>query len=62
MEGTQKPHTDNYEDITNDWNYDASYVLTSLVISDFENFKHLIFCYIESTWKISRIIHIWHHC
>jgi hypothetical protein len=30
-------------DITNDWNYDASYMLTSLLVLDLENFQCLIF-------------------
>jgi hypothetical protein len=43
MEGIEKPHMDKYKEITNDWNYDASYMLTSLPFWDFENFKRLIF-------------------
>jgi hypothetical protein len=43
MEGTEKPYTDKYKEITNNGNYDASCTLTSLPVWDFENFKHLIF-------------------
>jgi hypothetical protein len=43
MEGKEKPDTDKYEGIANDWNYDASCRLTSLLIWDLENFKQLIF-------------------
>jgi hypothetical protein len=43
MEGTEKPYVDKYKEITNDWNYDASCTLTSLPVSDLENFMHLIF-------------------
>jgi hypothetical protein len=27
MESKEKPHMDKYKDITNNWNYDASYTL-----------------------------------
>jgi hypothetical protein len=43
MEGTEKPETDKYKEITNDWNYDASCTFTSLQVWDLENFMHLIF-------------------
>jgi hypothetical protein len=43
MEGIEKPHTDKYKEITNEWNYDASCMLTSRPVWDSENFKHLIF-------------------
>jgi hypothetical protein len=43
MEGIEKPHTDKFKDITNNWNYDASCTLTSLPVWDLENFKRLIF-------------------
>jgi hypothetical protein len=43
MEGIEKPHTDKYKEITNNWNYDASCTLTSLPVWDLENFKRLIF-------------------
>jgi hypothetical protein len=43
MEGMEKPHTDIYKEIMNNWNYDASCVVTSLPVWDLENFKHLIF-------------------
>jgi hypothetical protein len=42
MEGREKPHMDKYKEITNDRNYDASCTLTSLLVSDLENFKCLI--------------------
>jgi hypothetical protein len=40
---TEKQRTDKYKEITNDWNYDVSYTLTSLPVSDLENFKRLFF-------------------
>jgi hypothetical protein len=43
MEGIEKPHTDKYKEIMNDWNYDASCMLTSFLVWDLENFKCLIF-------------------
>jgi hypothetical protein len=43
MEGIEKPHTDKYKEITNNWNYDANCTVTSLPVWDFENFKRLIF-------------------
>jgi hypothetical protein len=43
MEGIEKPHTDKYKELTNNWNYDANCKLTSLPVWDFENFKRLIF-------------------
>jgi hypothetical protein len=43
MEGIEKPQTDKYMEITNDSNYDASCMLTSLPVWDLENFKHLVF-------------------
>jgi hypothetical protein len=43
MECTEKPHMDKYEEILNDWNYDASCILTSLLVLDLENFQHLTF-------------------
>jgi hypothetical protein len=43
MGGTEKPHTDKYKEITNNWNYDASCTVTSLPVWDLENFKCLIF-------------------
>jgi hypothetical protein len=42
-QGREKPHTDKYRKITDDWNYDVSCTLTSLPVWDLENFKHLIF-------------------
>jgi hypothetical protein len=43
MEGRQMPHMEKYKGITNDWNYDASCTLTTLLVWDFENFKRLLF-------------------
>jgi hypothetical protein len=43
MEGREKPHTDKYKEIMNNWNYDASCMLTSLPVWDLKNLKHLIF-------------------
>jgi hypothetical protein len=43
VEGREKPHTDKYMEITNDWNYDTSCTLASLPVSDIENIKRLIF-------------------
>jgi hypothetical protein len=43
MEGIEKPHTDKYKEITNNYNYDASCTVASIPIWDLENFKHLIF-------------------
>jgi hypothetical protein len=43
MEGIEKPHTDKYKEITNNWNYDASCTLTSLPVWDLQNFKRLVF-------------------
>jgi hypothetical protein len=34
MNGTEEPHTDKQKESTNDWNYAASCVLTSLTVSD----------------------------
>jgi hypothetical protein len=38
----EKPHMDKYK-ITNDWNYDASCMLTSLPVWESDNFKRLVF-------------------
>jgi hypothetical protein len=43
MEGREKPDMDKYKEFVNDWNYDVSCMLTSFLVLDFENFKHLIF-------------------
>jgi hypothetical protein len=43
MEDTEKPHTDKYKEIMNDWNYYTSCALTSLLVWDSENFKRSIF-------------------
>lgn len=40
-------HTDKLKDITNDWNYDARSMLTSLPVSELEKFKRLILFCIE---------------
>jgi hypothetical protein len=34
---------DKYKEITNDWNHDASCMLTLLLVWNLENFKWLIF-------------------
>jgi hypothetical protein len=47
MEGKEKPHMDKHKYNTNDWNYDASYMLTSLLVSDFKTFSVLDFCCTE---------------
>jgi hypothetical protein len=36
MEGREKPHMDKYKEITNDWIYDASCMITSLLVWDFQ--------------------------
>jgi hypothetical protein len=51
MEGIEKPHTDKYKEIMNDWNYDASCTLISLPVWDLENFRGLIFV-VESVHSI----------
>jgi hypothetical protein len=38
-----REHTDKYKEVTNDWNYDASFMLTTLPVWDLENFKRLAF-------------------
>jgi hypothetical protein len=43
MKCRELPHVDKYKEIAYDWNYDASYMLTSLVVLDLENYKCLIF-------------------
>jgi hypothetical protein len=43
MEGREKPHMAKYRAITNDWNYDASYTLTPLLVWDLKNFKGVFF-------------------
>jgi hypothetical protein len=43
MEGTEKPHMDEYKEVMNDWDYGASCTLTSLLVLYLENFQHLIF-------------------
>jgi hypothetical protein len=44
MEGTEKLHMDKYKEITNDWNYDASYTHTSLPVKEIRKFQALDFC------------------
>jgi hypothetical protein len=34
MEGTEEPNTDKHKEITNDWNYDTSWILTSFPVLD----------------------------
>jgi hypothetical protein len=43
MEGIEKPHVGKYTEITNDWIYDASCMLTSVLVWDLENFSCLVF-------------------
>jgi hypothetical protein len=43
MEGREKPQTDKHKEVTDDWNCDATSTLTSLLVSDIENLKCLIF-------------------
>jgi hypothetical protein len=43
MDGTGKSPADISKEIMNDWNYDANCMLTSLPVSDLENFKQMIF-------------------
>jgi hypothetical protein len=43
VEGREKPHMVKYKAIMNDWNYDASCTLTSLLVWDLGNFKRLVF-------------------
>jgi hypothetical protein len=43
MEGIENSHTDKCKEIMNDWNYDASYMLTSLPVCDLENLKRFFF-------------------
>jgi hypothetical protein len=38
MEGREKPHVDKYKGIMNDWNYDTSCMLPSLLVLDLEIF------------------------
>jgi hypothetical protein len=49
MEGIEKPHMDKYKDIMNDWNYDASCTLASLLVWNLENSEMLDFCCTECT-------------
>jgi hypothetical protein len=54
MEGIEKPHTDKYKEITNNWNYDASCTLTSLPVWDLENFNCLIFV-VQSVHEVDEV-------
>jgi predicted ATPase len=56
MEGIEKPHTDKYKEITNDWNYDASCTVTWLPVWDLENFKRLIFVVQSVQYRICACI------
>jgi hypothetical protein len=62
MEGIEKPHTDKYKEITNDWNYDASCTLTSLPVWDLANFSAWFLLY--RLYKLhskdtNLLLHIW---
>jgi hypothetical protein len=39
MESVEKPYTDKYKEIKNDWNYNASCTLTSLPVWDMGIFQ-----------------------
>jgi hypothetical protein len=39
-----------YKEITNNWNYDGSCALTSLLVWNLENFKLFDFCCTECAW------------
>jgi hypothetical protein len=56
MKGREKPHTDKYKAITNDWNYDTSCTLTSLPVWYLEKFKRLVFV-VQSVQGIHVISH-----
>jgi hypothetical protein len=43
MEARRIPHMDKHKGITEDWNCDATCMLTLLPLSGLENLKHLIF-------------------
>jgi hypothetical protein len=43
VEGIEKPHMDQYREITNDWNYEASCMLMALLVWDLGNSKCLVF-------------------
>jgi hypothetical protein len=43
MYDREKPNQDTCKEITNDWNYDASCMLTSLPVWDLDNFKRSIY-------------------
>jgi hypothetical protein len=43
MEGTGKLHMDKYKEVVNDWNFNASCVLTSLPVMEIDSFLLLIF-------------------
>jgi hypothetical protein len=48
MEGREKPHMDKYKEITNDWNYDTSCMLTLLPVWN-----------ILSTWILLYRVYLW---
>lgn len=48
MEDIEKPHTEKYKEIVNDWNYDISCMLISLSLG-FGKFQPLGFCCTECT-------------
>jgi hypothetical protein len=43
MQARQKAHTDKYREIMNDWNSDISCRVTSQLVWNLENFRHLVF-------------------
>jgi hypothetical protein len=43
MEGTENQHVDKYKEISNDWNYAANCIFTSLLVSGLANVKYLTF-------------------
>jgi hypothetical protein len=59
MEGKERPHTDKYKENTNDWNYDASCTLTSLLVGDLECFKCLISVAQCVQRKCTNLYHHW---
>jgi hypothetical protein len=43
MEGWEKPNTEKYTEIKNDWNYDSQCIVTSFMVWNLENFRFLSF-------------------
>jgi hypothetical protein len=43
MGSREKLRSNKCEEMTNEWNYDTNYTLTSLAVSELQNFKRLIF-------------------